>query len=175
MTVAALREYRPAQENKHPSLLTKFRDFIINMRAYFHMKADPVGLPKTLKDKERRKTFKESSQAVEPMQGMMHDWHCRYAPQENHFYVALVATEPDYQGHGYGKMIMSILNSAADECNMACYLEAPEENLKFYESVGYQITKPMTISLSSSILGDFSDSGYLFTRIPTNMREGQES
>ena len=94
--VVVFREYQPAKE---------ITEFITMMRAYFQMKNDPLGVPKILQnDKTKRKKFEEASQSIQPMQEMMHDWHCQYAPNpEPHWYVGLVATDPDCQGKGYGK------------------------------------------------------------------------
>ena len=166
--VVVFREYQPAKENQKPGVLAKITDFITMMKAYFKMKSDPIGVPTILQnDKTKRKKFGEASQAIQPMQEMMHNWHCQYAPNpEPHWYVGLVATDPDCHGKGYGKKLMSILNEAADECGMACYLETPHVNQTFYEKMGYQTTKPVTMNFTSELLGDLADHGYLMTRYP---------
>jgi len=164
-SLVIFREYDPAKEKRH-SLLDKIRDFVTSFRAYFSMKGDPVGLPKILDDPLLNKKFQSSSTVAQQIVEPMHKWHTQYAPQQKHWYVAIVASDIDCQGKGYGKKVIDLLGQAADQIGIACYLECPDYNRKFYEKCGYTATKATTMSLSDPTLGDLSSPGYLMTREP---------
>jgi GNAT superfamily N-acetyltransferase len=65
--------------------------------------------------------------------------HETFGPKGKHWYIKVVATDPDAQGKGYGSIMMSTLGPAADEHQLESYLETVgDENRSFYEKFGYK-------------------------------------
>lgn len=167
--VVVFREYQPAKENNaRPGLRAKIADFITTMKAYRYMKNDPIGIPQSLNDKNNLKAFEGGFEAIDsPMKKMFQEWHCQHGPSEPHWYVNFVGTHCDFQRQGHGQKLMSVLNQAANEFNMACYLESAGQGTDaFYKKLGYETTKDMTMDFSSELLGDLSHPGHLMTRHP---------
>jgi ribosomal protein S18 acetylase RimI-like enzyme len=163
--VTVIREYDPAKEKKL-TLFDKICRFVTDIRAFITMKGDPTGVPQILQDRAHRKKAYKATEASEQLTSTLHEWHSQYGPHEQHWYVAIVATDPDFQGKGYGKQMMDILSRAADECGVPCYLESPDYNRPFYEKFGFIVKEPVNVSLSAEALGELSSPGYLMTRQP---------
>lgn len=102
------------------------------------MSKDPLGLLEILKEKGEMKRYQNAMQRTESLNGVMRGWHKEFGPQGEHFYVGVVASDPDGQGKGYCKEVMQLLGAAADDCHMACYLETQEKNQQYYEKFVYE-------------------------------------
>jgi ribosomal protein S18 acetylase RimI-like enzyme len=59
---------------------------------------------------------------------------------EPHFYLSLLATDPQHRGHGYGLRLLAANLSAIDESGEAAYLEASNPaNVALYERFGFRV------------------------------------
>ena len=132
--VIVFREYNVMTERKS----NKVVDFFHGVRAYMSMSKDPLGVPPVLADKSKMKQWEKATKKMESMDDMFRKWHRQYGPTEPHFYVGVVASDPDGQGKGYCKEVMTMLGAAADACHVACYLETQEKNRPYYEKFGYE-------------------------------------
>ncbi len=61
-------------------------------------------------------------------------------PQEPHYYLLAIGTEPDYQGHGLGSAVIQPGLDLCDQEHMPAYLETPTESLaeSFYVRHGFE-------------------------------------
>ena len=132
--VVVFREYNQSTEKKPNKIVALYHNF----RAYISMSKDPLGLPEILKEKGEMKRYQNAMKRMESLNGVMCGWHKEFGPQGEHFYVGVVASDPDGQGKGYCKEVMQLLGAAADDCHMACYLETQEKNQQYYEKFGYE-------------------------------------
>ena len=65
----------------------------------------------------------------------------RMHPKEPHWYLAILGTEPDTQGHGIGSALMHPVLDDCDRNGVAAYLESSKEtNLAFYGRHGFRVT-----------------------------------
>ena len=68
-------------------------------------------------------------------------------PPEPHYYLAVLGTHPDQQGHGYATATMSPVFRRADAEGVGCYLESSkEENVPFYRRNGFEVTGTYDLS-----------------------------
>lgn len=70
----------------------------------------------------------------------------RVHPQEPHWYLAVLGTEPEHQGQGLGSAVMApVLQRCDDEC-LPAYLESSKErNIPFYRRHGFEVTEEIRI------------------------------
>jgi len=153
--VTIFREYDAEREDRVPSFCQKISSAVVSMRAYLAMKSDPVGLPSFLSDKEHQKTFQGIVKKLEPLWAEFHDWHSKHGPPGPHWYVGIVASDPDTQGMGYCKEVMKLLSSAADECGMRCYLECKDSERLYYEKFGFVAMEGKTIRINDRTLPSY--------------------
>ncbi|MBS1849261.1 MAG: GNAT family N-acetyltransferase [Actinobacteria bacterium] len=67
-------------------------------------------------------------------------------PREPHFYLALLATDPDRQGHGLGSAVLRPVLERCDAEGIPAYLESSKErNVPFYERHGFEVTGTITM------------------------------
>lgn len=65
----------------------------------------------------------------------------RVHPHEPHWYLALLAVDPDWQGRGLGGALLRPGLERADDEGLPCYLETQKEaNLAFYGRYGFEPT-----------------------------------
>ena len=70
------------------------------------------------------------------MQGM-----AEHHPREPHWYLPLVAADPNWIGQGLGTLLMKHALRRCDEEGVAAYLESSNpRNISFYERHGFKIT-----------------------------------
>jgi GNAT superfamily N-acetyltransferase len=61
-------------------------------------------------------------------------------PKEPHDYLFVLGVEPDMQGRGLGKALLTRMSEEAERRNVPCYLETDTEtNVRIYTSVGYHV------------------------------------
>jgi len=61
---------------------------------------------------------------------------------EPHFYLSLLATDPQHSGHGYGLALLAANLAAIDESGAPSYLEASNPaNVPLYERYGFRVRK----------------------------------
>lgn len=62
-----------------------------------------------------------------------------------HWYLALLGTDPDHQGKGYGSAVLSPILDRCDGEGVHAFLESSKErNLPFYERHGFEVTNQLT-------------------------------
>ena len=62
-------------------------------------------------------------------------------PQEPHWYLQTIGTEPTLQGKGYGSLLMRDQLTRADATGLPCYLESSKDtNVPIYQSFGFEVT-----------------------------------
>jgi N-acetylglutamate synthase-like GNAT family acetyltransferase len=145
--VVVFREYDTAKEKRYPKVVKKIVGFVRIVRAYLAMKHDSVGLPSILSDKQKEKIFEESSKKFSILETHMEEGHTQHGPKGPHWYVGIVASDPESQGQGYCKQAMTVLTQAADEAGMPCYLECSDAKRAYYEKFGFELTKRNIIRL----------------------------
>lgn len=64
-----------------------------------------------------------------------------------HVSVDILATEPDWHGHGAGRLLMQKACSDADDRGLPMYLEGSEVGMKLYESCGFERKDTMWVDL----------------------------
>ncbi|MDL4817096.1 GNAT family N-acetyltransferase [Actinomadura opuntiae] len=70
----------------------------------------------------------------------------KHHPQEPHWYLAVLGTDPPAQGHGLGG---ALLRSRLDRCDaegVPAYLESSkEQNVPYYERFGFRVTRELAM------------------------------
>jgi len=62
-------------------------------------------------------------------------------PHEPHWYLQTIGTDPEFQGKGYGGVIMRDRLAAVDAAHLPCYLESSKDtNIPIYRSFGFELT-----------------------------------
>jgi len=80
-----------------------------------------------------------------PILQYMEPAHKRLAPMD-HWYLALLAVDPEHQGKGYGSLLLKAKFKEIDEQGLPAYLETnTEENVGFYEKHGFEVLEHVTI------------------------------
>ncbi len=65
--------------------------------------------------------------------------HKRLVPFD-HWYLALLAVDPEHQGKGYGSLLLKAKFEEIDKQGLPAYLETnTEENVSFYETHGFEV------------------------------------
>lgn len=64
-----------------------------------------------------------------------------HVPSDPHWYLGVVAVDPDLQGQGIGRAVVAAGCARADADHVSCFLESTSaKNLPLYESLGFQVT-----------------------------------
>ncbi len=67
-------------------------------------------------------------------------------PHEPHWYLQTIGTDPEFQGKGYGGVIMRDRLAAVDAAHMPCYLESSKDtNIPIYQSFGFRLTGELQV------------------------------
>jgi GNAT superfamily N-acetyltransferase len=70
----------------------------------------------------------------------------RTHPEEPHYYLAVLGTEPELQGQGVGSALMRPVLDGCDRDEVAAYLESSKErNIAFYARHGFRVTGEVTL------------------------------
>jgi ribosomal protein S18 acetylase RimI-like enzyme len=73
-------------------------------------------------------------------------------PKEPHWYLAVLGTDPQYQGKGVGSALMAPVLSQCDEEGVPAYLESSKErNIPFYERHGFKVTTELKLKNGPSL------------------------
>src|SRR5205814_297309 len=63
-------------------------------------------------------------------------------PEDPHFYLATLGTDPGHQGEGIGSALMQPVLSMCDQEGLGAYLESSKEsNIAFYSRHGFRVTE----------------------------------
>lgn len=63
-----------------------------------------------------------------------------HTPPEDHWYLQLLATHPDWQRQGLGAALMAVQFERADAEGLPCYLETETiENVAYYRRYGFEV------------------------------------
>lgn len=77
----------------------------------------------------------------------------RARPARDHWYLAELATDPDLQRTGLGDQLMRTQLYRCDAEGSPVYLEAPENNIDYYERYGFAVTDTIAIPSGPTIYG----------------------
>lgn len=79
------------------------------------------------------------SEKMEDGGGLVEQMH-KFHPQEPHWYLPLIGTDPAFQGRGYGADLMAHAIWRCDERGEPAYLESSNpSNVPFYERFGFKV------------------------------------
>ena len=98
----------------------------------------------------------DTAAQLEPMSAIVGDrlpwlrrcWEAitRVHPEEPHFYLSGLGTDPPRQGHGLGSSAMAPVLSRCDAEGIPAYLESTKErNVAFYERHGFGVTGTLVV------------------------------
>jgi ribosomal protein S18 acetylase RimI-like enzyme len=63
-----------------------------------------------------------------------------------HWYLAVLAVDPQYQGKGYGSKLLNEMLSSIDKEGLPCYVETEgEKNVSMYQHFGFQVVDEFTV------------------------------
>lgn len=134
--VIVVREHDPSQkESWFFKLKRKIREFCLVAGMIITGK-----LPSYVTDKGNKKVLKVMEKTGLGLAEVENREHHLLGPQHKHWYVAIVACDPDHQGKGQGSELMRRLVDLADEVKMDCFLSCSgEKNRTFYSKFGYEV------------------------------------
>ncbi len=76
---------------------------------------------------------------------MLNEMTARH-PHDEHWYLAILGTDPLYQRRGVGKALLEPKLARADEAGMATYLKTQtESNLAYYQRFGFEVVDEFTV------------------------------
>ena len=110
------------------------------VQAFFEMMKTST-VPEFFKEKKYKQDRTYFEKKADSMFGLLKEDHKHHGPQQVHWYVFMVGVNPDYNGQGYGRLLMEELNRLADEQNVVQYLECGSSKEGFYEKMGYKVIK----------------------------------
>lgn len=71
----------------------------------------------------------------------------RHHPREQHWYLAVLGTDPAHQGRGYASAVLDPVLARADAEGVGCYLESSKEsNVAFYARHGFSVTEQLDLA-----------------------------
>jgi GNAT superfamily N-acetyltransferase len=63
-----------------------------------------------------------------------------------HWYLAVLAVDPEYQGKGYGSKLLNEMLSNIDKEGLPCYVETEgEKNVSMYQRFGFKVVDEFTV------------------------------
>ena len=67
-------------------------------------------------------------------------------PREEHYYLGVIGTEPDAQGHGLGSAVLAPGLARCDRDGLPAYVESSKErNLAFYHRHGFEVKEVLEV------------------------------
>lgn len=79
-----------------------------------------------------------------------------YMGTQKHCYISMLATQPTYQHHGAGTMLLEDILTEADEAGVECYLEATDTAKPLYEKHGFEMVNELRFDPSAYGVCGFS-------------------
>jgi ribosomal protein S18 acetylase RimI-like enzyme len=82
------------------------------------------------------------------MTRMRYCWEAMFGahPEEPHFYLSGLGTDPPMQGRGYGSAALAPVLTRCDAERIPAYLESTKEkNVRFYEGHGFAVTRTIDL------------------------------
>lgn len=77
-----------------------------------------------------------------------------FRPEEPHWYLGILATDPDRQNQGLGSRVLDMMHRRCDDVGLPCYLESSNpRNHGFYRGHGYVESSEFTAADSPPLLG----------------------
>jgi len=71
--------------------------------------------------------------------------HDELAPAK-HWYLAVLAVDPQHQGKGHGSKLLNEMLSQIDEEGLPCYVETEgEKNVSMYQHFGFKVIDEFTV------------------------------
>ena len=99
--------------------------------------------------------FKIGRKALRKMQQFdeyMNKKHRELAPGK-HWYLGVLAVDPEHQGKGYGGELLREMLSRIDKEGLPCYLETEgEKNVSMYKHFGFEVLEEFTIPGTKDLL-----------------------
>ena len=84
------------------------------------------------------------------------EWDKKRKDYGDMWYVAVLGTHGAFQKRGYGRLLLDVVSSFANETQHDCYLECSEPNVPFYQKNGYEVVWKNEISIEgSSVLATY--------------------
>jgi len=91
-------------------------------------------VPSVMRANKRRTLFK-----------LLNELTARH-PHEEHWYLAVLATDPLFQGRGVGKSLVGPMLERADSVGVPTYLETQKEsNLAYYQRFGFSVVDEFSV------------------------------
>lgn len=72
-------------------------------------------------------------------------------PQQPHWYLAQLGTDPEAQGTGLGRVLVESRLARCDEAVEAAYLEASGSNVAYYERFGFVMTGEISVDAGPTV------------------------
>ncbi|MEU4432820.1 GNAT family N-acetyltransferase [Nocardia rhamnosiphila] len=67
-------------------------------------------------------------------------------PDEPHWYLATIGTDPERRGHGFGQALLESRLEQCDRESIPAYLESSKQaNIAYYERFGFEVTGTITV------------------------------
>ncbi|MGW5381713.1 GNAT family N-acetyltransferase [Nocardia sp. NPDC003963] len=67
-------------------------------------------------------------------------------PDEPHWYLATIGTDPDRRGHGFGQALLRSRLAQCDRDGVPAYLESSKQaNIAYYERFGFEVTATICV------------------------------
>ncbi len=83
------------------------------------------------------RVFGRHSARGRAIQELMKRWH----PEEPHWYLAVIGSDPSVRGKGFGQVLMSSRLDRVDAEHAPAYLESSKsENIPYYQRFGFEVT-----------------------------------
>jgi GNAT superfamily N-acetyltransferase len=77
-----------------------------------------------------------------------------HRPDESHWYLNVLATHPDWQAQGFGRLVTQPIHTRADVEGFGCYLETETEaNVSIYYRMGYTVRSEWDLTVADGTVG----------------------
>ena len=79
-------------------------------------------------------------------------------PKERHWYLQMLGTQPDWQGHGAGSAVIAPILDRCDHDGERVYLESSkEQNIPFYAREGFTVTEEINVPRGPTVWAMWRD------------------
>ena len=91
------------------------------------------------------RTGRRSAAVLVAGDDQLDQWYAAH-PTEPHYYLAVLGTEPEFQGRGIGSALLRPVLDICDRDEIPAYLESSKErNIAFYARHGFRVTREVTL------------------------------